>query len=477
MKQLCLFAVILVLAISLITGVTVSLFDARERVEVRQVVTGDREAMEGLTVSYFCENGLIGWNTVLTVGGGDARTDFTYEPKWTRYNLFFRREFEMALLSANLSYGGNTGQYISVGDAYEFSPVRDIQGLARVASRTGAGETRQEVMSLSDFYGWAYWNMSASYYYYSTRDSAAQTRKLAEIFKVRFPEDAQVEVTVTKNKDGGITEINTRPLGDVKPVLGLDGEPLPNTFYMDPPITAYAPGDVGEAGIWVYPTVRDKDGENVVEYRDGQGIYFLRKTIGSIYADYGAPTLFYPTEETPVELRLSADEKQLHFYSRVDGVLWLTVLDAGSGAVIDRWEVMPFTGEMLFFQLPKDEMLLGLDSDGHLFLTEESGGTARVVFTSKVDLDGAVAMADGRSETVRDMLSRSALEIDFAFDGERLAVANGHYDCAVLLVDKTGVAGTAAFDFSPLRDGAIYGYGSGMIHPLLFQPAMRLRFD
>ncbi len=477
MKQLCLFAVILVLAISLITGVTVSLFDARERVEVRQVVTGDREAMEGLTVSYFCENGLIGWNTVLTVGGGDARTDFTYEPKWTRYNLFFRREFEMALLSANLSYGGNTGQYISVGDAYEFSPVRDIQGLARVASRTGAGETRQEVMSLSDFYGWAYWNMSASYYYYSTRDSAAQTRKLAEIFKVRFPEDAQVEVTVTKNKDGGITEINTRPLGDVKPVLGLDGEPLPNTFYMDPPITAYAPGDVGEAGIWVYPTVRDKDGENVVEYRDGQGIYFLPRTSGDILTDYGAPTLFYPTEETPVELRLSADEKQIHFYSQVDGVLWLTVLDAGNGNLIDRREVMPFAGEKLFFQRPKDTMLLGLDSDGNLFLTEESGGTARVMFTSKVDLDRAVETADGRSETVRDVLNGTPSEIDFAFDGERLAIANGNYDCAVLLVDKTGIVCTAAFAYGPIWDGALYGYGSGSVHPIFFEPSMLLSFD
>ena len=477
MKRLCLFAAAFVLSAALIAGVAVSLFAAQEWVEVRQVLTGDREAMKGLNVSFFCEGGLMGWHTTLPVGG-EAGTDFLYEPQWDRYDPFSRHVLEMDLLSTNLSYGGSTGQYIPAGnDTYAFSPLRDIQGLAQAASRTGAGETRQEVMSLSDFYGWAYWNMSASYYYLSSRDSTSQTRQLAEIFKVRFPDDAQVEVTVTKNKDGGVTEISTRPIGEAEPVLGPDGEPLPDTFYLKPPLTAYAPGDVGEAGIWVYPTVRDKDGENVVEYRDGQGIYFLRKTIGSIYADYGAPTLFYPTEETPVELRLSADEKQLHFYSRVDGVLWLTVLDAGSGAVIDRWEVMPFTGEGLFFQLPKDEMLLGLDSDGHLFLTEESGGTARVVFTSKVDLDGAVAMADGRSETVRDMLSRSALEIDFAFDGERLAVANGHYDCAVLLVDKTGVAGTAAFDFSPLRDGAIYGYGSGMIHPLLFQPAMRLRFD
>ena len=477
MKQLCLFAVIFVLSAALIAGVTVSLFAAQERVEVRQAITGDRKAMEGLNVSFFCESDLLGWNTAFTVGG-EAGTEFAYKPKWDRYDPFNRREVEMELLSTSLSYGGSTGLNVSAGGAvYAVSPGRDIQGLTRVASRTGAGETRQEVMSLADFYGWAYWNMSTRYYYSSSGDSAAQTRKLAEVFKVRFPDDAQVEVTVTKNEDGGITEITTRPVGDAEPVLGPDGEPLPDAFYMEPPLTVFAPGDVGEAGIWVYPTVKDKDGENVVEYRDGQGIYFLPRTSGNIFADYGEPALFYPTEETPVELRLSADEKQVYFYSNVDGVLWLTVLDAGNGAVIDRWEVMPFTGEELFFQRPKDAMLLGMDSDGNLFLTEESGGTARVVFTSKVDLDRAVATADGRSVTVRNMLKSRSPEIDFAFDGERLAVADGDYDCAVLMVDKTGVVCTAAFDFSPLRDGAIYYYGSGPVHPLFYQPSMLISFD
>ncbi len=477
MKRLCLFAVIFVLSAALIAGVTVSLFAAQERVEVRRVITGDREAMEGLNVSFFCQGELMGWHTALTVGG-EADADFVYKPSWGRYDPFSRRVFEMALLSTNLSYGGTAGMMASAGDnTYVFIPIRDIQGLARAAARTGAGETRQEVMSLSDFYGWAYWNMSASYYYYSSRDNAAQTRKLAEVFKVRFPEDALVEVTVTKNKDGGVTEVTTRPVGDAQPVLGPNGEPLPDTFYMEPPLTAFAPGDVGEAGIWVYPTVKDKDGENAVEYRDGQGIYFLPRTSGNVFADYGEPTLFYPTEETPVELRLSADESELHFYSRVDGVLWLTVLDAANGSLIDRWEVMPFAGEKFIFQCPKDTMLLGLDDDGDLFLTEESGGTARVVFTSKVNLDRTVETADGRSVTVREVLTGRASEIDLAFDGERLAIADGSDYLTVLMVNKTGVTGTAAFDFSPLRDGAIYGYGSGQIHPLFFQPSMRLDFE
>ncbi len=487
MKHLAVFALVLVLSVSLLLGTAVSLFDAQDNVEVRETCMGDRSALQGLTVTFHSTANIIGWDTAFTFGEGAAepRSDFTYKPKYSYRNL--SPSFDMELWSPVFSTESSS-TVAGLSLAYNNSNDRYDRKVNEVVGRTNPGEIRSEVFYLADIVDLLPWELDSSYGFYSGGDNARQRNDLADLFRVRVPEDEMVEITVKKSVGrlsvySHYVEEYHEPL--VRPVSDDREASAPaNGSLTSPTVRAF--GDAGEAGVWVYPTVLDRDGGNVVEYRDGQGLYFIPRAVGDLAEQIPSSELFaveyggllpkrgrllYPTDETPVGLHLSSDEKHVQLFTKVDGMLWLTVLDASDGTLIDRMEVMPFDGDGFLYEREKGTRFLACDKAGGLFVAEERDGSAAPVLTTAIDLDTSL---DGRY-FVSDLF-RNSDYTDFAFDGTRLAVADGS-DQILMTADESGITCVARLEYSPVWNGTTGDHYVSSAHPTFWDVAMEVSFD
>ncbi len=304
------------------------------------------------------------------------------------------------------------------------------------------------------------------YGYYNAYDfTMADSAALARVFRVPYPEDLLVEVTVQKSPNGRDTRVTSAPIleyhePEVEAIDAVD-----TSGYIDrdrgwDDVTPGVPGDVGELGVWLYPTALDGEGNNLVEYRDGPGVYFIPRRDGdrdsTLWRELNLNriALFYPTEARPVDLRLSSDETVVLLVTASDGVWTLTALDAETGREVERVELFASGEDRMILKLERDGMILGGDGEGNVFVAEAGNGGLSRVFTTRLaglglDAGGLADFSDGQS--------------DFAFDGERLALANADSG-EVLVADASGLLYAARVDQSILWNGrdpawSIIGYG------------------
>lgn len=466
MRRLVIFALVLVLSAGLIAGTCVSLFDRQDDVEVREVTAfGDRSAAGGLRVQFHSVmNNLCTWDTSLTLGGGEIAPEsvFTWAFDHMELDTFWmwHEYFTMELWDPGFS------PYISQSIPTAYA--------RNVVNRTNPGERRCEVVHPADYFEYWPWNVVAAYReegWSFTRHLDAQGDRgveLSELFRVKLPEELMAEVWVNKNDKGEVTSMFSS-VTDAwhEPVVDSPEDNYGTyTIQRTPLLSDLRIRPCGTAdgrGIWLYPTVLDASGENVLEYRDGQGLYFIPAATAEIWNSLSASEilaldpgelivnrakLLYSTDETPVYVRLSRDGGAVQLYTKVDDTLWLTVLDPQTGEVLDRVEIMPMEGEELQLTVEKDELLLYMDYGGNLTVLEERGSGEEPVFHVKLDKEISFEGLGRLDECLFD----STDYLDFAFDGARLALANG-IERTVLTADRSGVTYLARLNFSPLWDG------------------------
>ncbi len=485
MKRLFVFFLVLALSAVIVAGAAHTLFAAQDDVEIREEYVGDRAAANGLIVrsQYYLNASGRGWNTSISIDDGRLESRSTFD---------FRMNYEydyFDFLNCELWSVGYTAR--DVTDNADLRSWLSPYGLTKhtmdVASRTNPGEMRTEVVYLSDYYDLWPWGISGRNGFRYTVISDRDCEKLSDIFRFYIPSDAMAEVIIAKDSSGTIAFLSSQPVGVWhEPVV----EPIPEggnyVIHSEPEdrFTAVGASAMDERGVWLYLAVVDSaTGENLLEYRDGPGIYFIPTYHSSgAYYEKGdfmidSARLIYETGDRPIYLRLSSDEETLQLYSVKGGVLCLTVLDASTGEELYKSELMKTDDTRINFHIAKDDMFLIMDSAGSLVLLREENGIARPVFKTHLDLQVEYPNLSSLAEIFRSPDDH----FDFAFDGERVAICDG-YSMYVLTADETGLTYFARYNYSPIWDGLVgysrFGYfGSAQTAYPNVRPPMSVSFQ
>lgn len=492
MKRLLVFALTLLFAVALLARTCASLLDSQTDVGVTEtILSGDRSGAKGLNavfhsyVLYACA-----WDTAFSLGGEELEptSSFTYSKNAGLIDRTYAEEdtFEMTPWRAGFGIPWNGGNLEIYSPYVMDAPANDV------AARTQPGQWRCEVVRPSDYY--TYWPWEASGRMDGDFFSSIALRReegitLSGLFKVEVPRELLTEITVIKDGKGNVSGVFSSTTGAWhEPQTGETAEKQEWTYNAanDIPFTVQAAGAVSEEGLWVYPAAYDGGGNNVMEYRDGPGVYFIPKVSEKIWDTLSTPEqlsydpgellvnrakLVYPTDETPVLLRVSADGAAVEVFTEDSGALWLTCLDSRTGEVLAGEQVMPGWSGQTDLNIKKGDLLLLMDSEGNAAVIRERGRETGTVFHTRVDL----AILYGGSEGDR---IPNAEKTDFAFDGEKLALANG-YTRTILTADEEGTLYAARFDLSHIRSGSAgSGYrphGTAREDP--FGTPMEVRFE
>ncbi len=484
MRRLIVFVLVLALSAAIVAGSALTLFDAQDDVEIREKYVGDRAAANGLTVDYqyYLNSEGPGWSTAISITDGrlESRSDFYFR---TEYGNQYPFHDYLDCKLWDIDYTAR-----DVADKADLRSWLSPYGLTKhtmdVASRTKPGEIRTEVVYLADYYNLWLWGISGRKGYQFIDISDRDSEKLSDIFRFYTPEDAMAEVIIAKDKSGTIAFLRSQPVGVWhEPIV----EPIPEggnyniNSETEDRFTAVGASAMGERGVWLYLAVIDSaTGENLLEYRDGPGIYFIPTyQSGGAYYENGdlmidSARLIYETGEQPIYLRLSSDENTLQFYSVKDGVLCLTVLDPSTGEELYKSELMRTDDTRMSFCLAKDDMFLIMDSAGSLVLLREENSVARPVFKTRLDMETEYP----NLTSLANLFRSPGDTFDFAFDGKRIALCEG-YSMYVLTADETGLTYFARYNYGPIWNGLVGNdyFGSAQTAYPHVRPPMTVSFD
>lgn len=491
------FSLLLVLASGLLVGTSLAVNSRRDRVEVREeVLLGSREAAEGLTVGLRMRNYRYGltWHTRFTIGAGDVEpeTDFTYgtstETHWDQL-LDDRSRLDLEMWGHSGSTNGAPG--FDFSDWLE-APAQDV------AARTDAGQQRTELVPLADYYDsfpWILYSREILMRYVSASEEEhmspqqaedlqntvqstveAVSRQLAELFWVPVEPDDYLSVTIGKDDEGNIVDYDMslvagpqEPVTSPMPDSGADeGQPARPESRWHRFSEFFCLADT-EAGLWIYPSVRTEDGRELVEYRDGPGVYLLpRISAEKLQAsndnmdpdglDLGEARLAYATDAAPLYLRASPDGSRLLLWTRKDGRLSLTVIDTRTCQAERVTDLLPMEAEqdMTCRLMEQNGLYLLTMWNGDTVLAAEAEHGYDAVLWTHLDPE-QIGTAVGDDAVMIWDLFHSGLGLDLAWDGERLAVCGRHAQnpqWIVVVADETGLRFMGRYDYSPLWDGA-----------------------
>ena len=457
-KSLIVSLLLLAFALGALGAARAWVDERQDAVEVTEtVVYGDRAALAGLELEYVTHAARhLLWTTRCTFGGElRTHTDFQYsrpELRWQGSPLYGGVSFDMNAGNFSMSSSGELDLEDEERDPYLGMMLRPA---ADVATRTPDGGEHTETLRLKDYYD--YYPMDVRFDLPVSRtgdygEEQAAGRAFAEYFKVAVPEDQMVEVTVEKNLDGGVTNVQ---MSTVEGGIWLDSSSV-----------------VTEDG-WCYFTVAvQRDGGGIAEgvgtVGDGYGLYVLpaAQEGEAVYARPEDVSLAWPVDSgaaTIVALKASADQKQLLLVTHEGGACVLTVLDRATMEQVQRLELFPIDLDEEQYVGFRDlrveaDYLVAQDSmGGFVLLTPDGAGGRQIQFRG--DLNAI--------EAWEYVLTYDAI---MAFDGERLAVAAfqdgmqrhgiGGGSFCLAVYDKSGLIYAGEYDSSQDRDNTLVSTGS-----------------
>lgn len=460
MKRLAVLLALFVLAVTLIAGSTALLMAARDKVEVREeVLAGSAEAAKGLSVAFRSMHGgrRLTWDTRFTLGGALApESTFTFEAtggdrSGTRVKMdIFRYSMNVHGNGTDLMesfYEKDVGPYIWK------SPV-NMAMVGDVAARTANGTARTETLRLRDYTQTFEWQLILETEGGELTASRETRTALSELFKTPVPEDFYILCTVCRDARGRVLEISLDHTAafhetTVKSYSPENGESAFLTYAVaDSFSTLMIPAAMGDGGIWVYPSMKDSQGGEMIHCADGQGVYFipLRSDGRDAVPDIANARCVYSTTADPVELGVGGGN--VFLVTREGENYVLTVLDSGSGEVRSRVTLFEDAGEGAY-TVERENLRLYVLRDGRFALIVCEDGEASVALTGRFDFD-VIYTASDHPHTVAALIDDTT---DLAWDGERLALAEGGTYREVIVLDQSGVLYHAFFDYSPLWDG------------------------
>ncbi len=454
-------ALILIAALSLGTliGAGAALAAGEDDVRaVEETLFGDRAAAAGLTLTYRVDipGTSVGWEITAGFEDGGVRSAsrFLWKPEPDErmtIDLYNRMSFQMAPDTLEVEESLTGSRYTDVREVLPDESVRLALMCRDVAERTPAGSSRTELLRLAD-YGMELfdWDVTAlrgpSKVTFSAQD--------LDFLRKQFSLDAAgyfLTVTVTKDGQGHITSLRTRltDRGEVDPETeqgsGASGEALDNR-------TATA---LSRRGMWLFPSVLDGEGRELVNFAQGSGVYFIPVREADPYAaDTKSMRLLTPRTGTPVSLELRDEGRVLELLSLVDGVFTLTALDPESGEVLEECALFESGDAQLYTVIEGEGCELIVLRDGRYALVTYEDGRPRTALRGEMDLD----MLIGETPLRWRLVGRDSL---LAFDGARCALVSPN-EGIVAVLEKEGLAyigrlrGLDVYDYPAWPTGATF---------------------
>lgn len=205
-KSLVTLLALLLCAVVLLVAAVAAVGEGRTDISVTEhTLTGDPETVRGLVVETFLNlNRQLFWHTTCIPGAEpEVSTEFTY-------TLTSRSTQSESRYFADLSVGcGGWGVSGSGITPESFTDVEMAEPAWDVASRTGAGETRTEIVQLNRYYDTFSVTLEGSGVDMLTDAQRKEwTSFLTDYFRIPIPDCVLWEVTVEKDLQGEITTIN-----------------------------------------------------------------------------------------------------------------------------------------------------------------------------------------------------------------------------------------------------------------------------
>lgn len=448
-----LIVVILLLALALgcLVGAGVAVGKTQTAVEYAETpIYGDRAAADGLriAVGQNCGRYLL-WDTTLFFDGAEtkAESDFRFVASQARQV----REFEPAGLQlwyeliGGMSYGSGSGSdegktADELRAFWDENPTTSTMAplLLDAIAQAGAGETRLTVLRLRDYYEYFPVEHSMALKDLSGNAWTENIQAVRDFFRIPVPETFCMSFAVTKNADGRVLALSWYP--GKRTLVDASGSAVAAASAdmawgtVDDGTQVY-PEPIGVSAVtadWCFFAFSDYDATGRCQIDasaipGGLGVYRLpwswdeRYDGHSTYDASRLKTVFPLPEEEPV-LALGADEKGRPLLVTASaGQMFLTVLDQTGETAVQSVALGAFSGEAGWTV----ELQV---FDGWLLLEDAFGGYA----VAEQDADGlwqAALRTGGREDDARaaqtEIPSGSSA---FAWDGTRLAVAEGVYD-------------------------------------------------
>ena len=460
MRKLTVFFTALALSLALLVTAGVRLLSAQTEVEVREVVfSGSRDAAHGLTVDLTAtvqSERMLDFNTRLSLADGELapETDFVYDPEFV-WNFDWDRDLALTLRSFGMSVNSMDDNDLLDGSGVTVNAYGndiDMTVAGDVAARTDPGTVRTEWVPLRGYMDAFIWTFAGRLGV--TKNILANDAKLSSLFYLEVPENCCLQVRIAKTARGAVVNIQTgivfdreetmvEPFGSEKQSLISTAEGLS--------VEGKALTARGNGGVWAYPSVRDSEGRERIDYALGPGLTFIPFQSENDNIDMKNVRVVYPTDEEPV--RVTLDGGVVELVTRAGEDYALTAVDEESKEVLSRvtlFENVP-TG-MWLDVVEQDDLRLYVLGDGRFALTQARRG---VVLTGRLDAEHEYAVC-GYTHTMLVLISEDMT--DLAWDGTRLAIAHGNYQ-EVAVYDATGLLYHAFLDYSPIWNAR---------HPLAF---------
>ena len=225
-KVLIFFFVLLALSVGVIVSSAVQLDARHEDITItEETLFGDPAAAEGLSVSTLGNRkSRLFWHTSYEAGADpQPETEFTYSDEriYEEGDYVGSFDLRMSFLNGGMSGSVDLEAELDIEAKNNSEDLQPLLALIDVASRTEAGEEHHELVRLSDYY--TYLPLG---FQFTPRDGYSPYENeykiweyLNSVFKLPVSEDLMLDVTVAKNAEGRIYNVDFYEHYDEKAVV------------------------------------------------------------------------------------------------------------------------------------------------------------------------------------------------------------------------------------------------------------------
>lgn len=435
-KNLVIFTLLLVLALSGLVishGAVNSLQDTVTITET--TLAGDPAAAAGLTVDLYteCDYQLF-WHTTYMAGTDPVpETDFSFSAAKAMPVSSIQDWVYLETGGIYFSMAGiNLDSLNQDSEIYGTSAPTMIRPAAAVAERTQAGETRTETVYLHDYY--QYYTIGLQFHTTGTfgidADMSLEGKELlSQYFRIPVSEEQQIQVTITKDEAGNISNVECIPLNN-SPEEHPSTDPVsvsPAVSVDDMEFSLYSGGIVTEDGLYlIIWTDTDTASSYFSEIAGGYGVYFIpveHTEEARLRVATDQIQNIYPLDpETSHPVYIAANEDELLLFTMEQEQMVLTTLDRETWTPLQQ---LTLPAVNIYTVSQKESLLILCVGDGeanHLMVLVRDGDIYRLW------LDTPMEEFDEK---------HPYLNPSFSFDGQHLAIAcqtPNSYSASVYLV-------------------------------------------
>ena len=223
MKKSLVFAGIILLA--LLSG---GIYEVKEVLSQKndvmvycQTLNGDVKEAEG--IRFWLHNNWaeqLYWDTLVTIGGvedGLVESETVFRPDWKGsserqyrfYSPLLHREEGVEL---HIENGTSIHNMSKQGIALENSSIPFVKSAIDVASRVAPGQSRTEVLKLSNYY--EYYDMWMEVFSFRSQLWNGGDNFIPDFFGMEVPDSHEIEVTISKNENGAVNNVDIYTIND-----------------------------------------------------------------------------------------------------------------------------------------------------------------------------------------------------------------------------------------------------------------------